>query len=143
MENTGETKSWPELSHLILSRLAHKCIPFSISSLVEWVLFLPEEELYAEPDDDDDLEVEEGALDLDLELVVLDGGEHAQAQAQEDDHKAEKEFRRSGTAAEVSKSDGDGSRIYMTKWISDLFQKCKIDPLAHIRTGLHRISEQR
>ena len=49
---------------------------------------LPEEELYAEPDDDDDLEVEEGVLDLVLELVVLDGGEHAQAQAQEDDHKA-------------------------------------------------------
>ena len=50
--------------------------------------FLPEEELYAEPDDDDDLEVEECVLDLVLELVVLDGGEHAQAQAQEDDHKA-------------------------------------------------------
>ena len=53
-----------------------------------WLLALPEEELYAEPDDDDDLEVEEGVLDLVLELVVLDGGEHAQAQAQEDDHKA-------------------------------------------------------
>ena len=51
---------------------------------------LPEEELNAEPDDDDDLEVEEGVLDLVLELVVLDGGEHAQAQAQEDDHKAAK-----------------------------------------------------
>ena len=50
--------------------------------------YLPEEELYAEPDDDDDLEVEEGFLDLVLELVVLDGGEHAQAQAQENDHKA-------------------------------------------------------
>ena len=51
-------------------------------------LVLPEDELYAEPDDDDDLEVEERVLDLFLEIVILDGGEHAQAETQEDDHKA-------------------------------------------------------
>ena len=52
------------------------------------IYLIPEEELYGEPDDDHDLKVEEGIFDLHLILVVLDGGEHAQAQAQEDDHKA-------------------------------------------------------
>ena len=71
-------------------RLTHRhLVHFLILSLeLSMLTYSPEEELYAEPDDDDDLEVEEGVLDLVLELVVLDGGEHAQAQAQEDDHKA-------------------------------------------------------
>ena len=45
--------------------------------------WLDKEEIF-----DDDLEVEEGVLDLLLEIVVLDGGEHAEAETQEDDHKA-------------------------------------------------------
>ena len=90
MAEHPKSKSTGGFHHSSVSPCRH-LVQFLILPLELSMAFgLPEEELYAEPDDDDDLEVEEGVLDLVLELVVLDGGEHAQAQAQEDDHKAER-----------------------------------------------------